>query len=326
LQRRLDGHNDPRRWSSMDSSTFTLQAADAASIHVFKWVPDAGTQIRAVVQLSHGLAEHAGRYARLAEALTAAGYAVYANDHRGHGVTASDDEVGTFAPHDGWHKVVNDLHLLNGRIRREQPGVPVIVMGHSMGSLLVQNLLFAHPKDADACVLSGTSGKPPAIATVGKLVARLERLRLGPTKGSKLLDTMGFGAFNKAFAPNRTASDWLSRDPVEVDKYLHDKRCGFLASAQLWMDLLGGLSLISRPDRQAQVNKALPMYMFAGARDPVGQNTASIVQLIAAYKDAGLTNITSKFYPEARHETLNEINRDEVTADLVGWLNGVIRI
>lgn len=307
----------------MKSSTFSFTAPDGVDIHVYKWEPEAPA--RAIVQLEHGVAEHALRYARLAESLTAAGFAVYANDHRGHGKTAkSDEELGTFATENGWARVLGDIHQLNGIVRRENPGLPVVVMGHSMGSFFVQNLLFAHPEDADAAVLSATTGKPPAIAKIGIYVARFERKRLGARKGSGLLHEMGFGAFNKAFKPNRTAYDWLSRDPVEVDKYIADKHCGFTFSTQVWIDLLGALDLISKPENQRKVRKDLPIYVFAGTRDPAGENTKGPRQLIAAYRAAGLTNIEHKFYDDARHETLNETNRDEVVRDLLAFLERAV--
>ena len=311
----------------MMSSTFSFLAKDNTDIHVFKWLPDANTGggIRGAIQIAHGLAEHAGRYARVAEELTKAGFAVYANDHRGHGQTAKrDEDVGIFSEHDGWSCVLADVHQLNGIIRAEHPGVPVVVMGHSMGSYFVQHLLFAHPEDADAAIMSGTSGKPPAIAKVGIYVAKLERARLGKRGQSALLNTLGFGAFNKAFKPTRTAFDWLSRDPAEVDKYIADKRCGFVATSQLWVDLLGGLDTIASANNQARVNKDLPLYIFAGARDSVGEHTASVQQLIGAYQKAGLKNVEHRFYPGARHETLNETNRSEVTADLLAWLHRVL--
>lgn len=303
----------------MKASTFTFQAQDGVDIHVYKWLPDGG--VRGVVQIAHGLAEHAARYGRLAEALTGAGLAVYANDHRGHGRTAkAETDVGIFAERDGWARVLGDLHELNRIARRELPGVPVAVLGHSMGSFFVQHLLFAHPDDADAAVLSGTSGKPPAIAKVGIYVAKLERMRLGMRGKSALLHTMGFGAFNAKFKPARTPLDWLSRDPAEVDKYIADPRCGFESSTQLWIDILGGLDEIARSENQARVKKDVPIYLFAGSRDPVGDFTKSVQQLMGAYRRAGLRDLHAKFYEGGRHESLNEINRDEVTSDLLAWL------
>lgn len=307
----------------MKSSTFSFAAADGVDIHTFKWSPDDGANrpVRGVVQIAHGLAEHAARYERLAQTLTDAGFVVYANDHRGHGRTAkSDDDVGFFAAQDGWSRVLGDIHQLNGIARKENPGVPVVVMGHSMGSFFLQHLLFAHPEDADAAVLSGTSGKPPAIAKIGIYIARLERKRVGAKGKSGLLHEMGFGAFNKGFKPARTALDWLSRDNDEVDKYVNDKRCGFVSTTQLWIDLLGGLDIIAKRENQARVRKDVPLYIFSGTRDPVGDFTNGPRQLMAAYRAVGITNIEHKFYADARHETLNEINRDEVVKDLLAFL------
>lgn len=308
----------------MKSSTFSFTAPDGVDIHAFKWEPDAGA-LKGVIQIAHGMAEHAARYERLATSLTGAGFVVYANDHRGHGKTAkSDADVGFFSATDGWSRVLADIHQLNGIVRKEHAGLPVVVMGHSMGSFFVQNLMFAHPEDLDVAVLSGTTGKPPAIAKIGIYVARLERKRVGARGTSGLLHEMGFGAFNKPFKPSRTPLDWLSRDPIEVDKYVADKRCGFIASTQVWIDLLGGLDLIAKPENQRKVRKDLPVYIFSGSRDPVGDMGKGPKQLIGAYRAAGLTNIEHKLYEDARHETLNETNRDEVTSDLLAFLERAV--
>ena len=171
-------------------------------------------------------------------------------------------------------------------------------------------------------VLSGSNGKPPALASLGKVIARLERLRLGRRGRSALLDQMGFGAFNKPFEPARTRFDWLSRDPAEVDRYIADPLCGGASSTQLWIDLLGGLSRIARRSLQKRIPKTLPIHLIAGGPyDPVTGNTKGLEQLIGAYRKAGLTRISHRFYAGARHELFNETNRDEVTADLINWLN-----
>jgi alpha-beta hydrolase superfamily lysophospholipase len=156
---------------------------------------------------------------------------------------------------------------------------------------------------------------------LGLLIAQLERLRVGAHGKSRLLQQMLFGAFNKPFRPARTSFDWLSRDPAEVDKYIADPRCGFDSQVQLFIDILRALPALSRSSRQAGIPKALPIYIFRGSRDPVGIN---VDQLLAAYRVAGLTGVTYKPYPEGRHEMLNEINRDEVTRDLIAWLDRVI--
>jgi alpha-beta hydrolase superfamily lysophospholipase len=304
----------------MQASTFTLATADGVSLFVYRWLPDAPP--KAVVQIVHGLAEHAARYGRVAEALTRAGYAVYADDHRGHGRTArTPAELGLFAERDGWTKCIDDLWLLNRRIAADHPGVPIVLLGHSLGSFMVQYFISEHGEALAAAVLSSSNGKPPPIASMGLLLARLERLRLGQRGHSPVMQALFFGAFNKRFAPVRTPFDWLSRDTAEVDKYVADPLCGFESTVQLYIDMLEGLRETAKPSRQARIPKTLPIYTFNGSRDPVSDN---IDQLLDAYRTAGISQVVHKVYPDGRHESLNETNRDTVTRDLIAWLDGVV--
>ena len=304
----------------MQSTTFKLDTADGIALHVYRWLPE--TPPKAVVQIAHGWAEHAARYARLAEELCRHGYAVYADDHRGHGRSArSAAELGFFAARDGWNRCVGDLWQLHQHIAAEHPGVPIIALGHSLGSFMMQQFVCEHGDAVAGVALSATSGKPPAIASLGMLLARGLRLLRGPHGKSRLLHGLFFGALNKSFAPARTEFDWLSRDRAEVDKYVADPLCGFPSQVQLYLDVLTGLSQVANPARQARVPKALPIYICHGSRDPVAVN---VKQLLAAYRAAGLNDLTYKVYPDARHEILNETNRDEVTRELIAWLDGIV--
>ncbi len=306
------------------SADFTLTAPDDTALFVYRWLPE--TPPKAVVQIAHGLAEHAGRYARLAQALTAAGYAVYAGDHRGHGRTArTPAELGFFAEREGWGKCLEDLWQLNRRIAADHGNLPIVLLGHSLGSFMTQQFISEHGEALAGAVLSASNGKPPPIAALGRLIARFERLRLGPRGHSALLHALGFAAFNKPFEPARTPFDWLSRDAGEVDKYIADPLCGFDASVQLWIDVLDALGGLATPARLARIPKGLPIYVIAGSRDPVSANTKGLEQLLTAYRAAGLGRVTHRFYAEARHEPFNEINREEVTRDLLAWLDGAIR-
>jgi alpha-beta hydrolase superfamily lysophospholipase len=309
---------------AVDSSNFTLTAADGVILFVYRWLPDRAP--RAVVQIVHGLAEHAGRYARLAQALTDAGYAVYADDHRGHGRTASrDEERGFFAERDGWRKCLDDLWRLNRWISAERPGLPVFLIGHSMGSFMAQQFISEHGEALAGALLSGSSGRPPpALAAVARLVARIERLRLGPRGQSALVGRLTFGTFNKRFEPARTPFDWLSRDAAEVDKYLADPLCSTPLRVQLALDVLDALVDVTSAARQARIPKHLPIHVIAGSRDPVSAETRTLDQLLAAYRAAGLTAVTHRFYPEARHELFNETNRGEVTRDVLTWLAAIV--
>lgn len=309
----------------MRADTFTFKAEDTSELFVYRWLPDEGAPRKGVVHVVHGMAEHAARYARLAEALVAAGYAVYGSDLRGHGKTARSPSDLGFLGAGGFRRSVQDLEQLIVLEKSESPGLPVFLFGHSMGSFLVQAFMIDAGSTLRGAVLSGSSGKPNLLASAGRLVARIERARLGPRSPSKLLTSLSFDAFNKAFQPSRTGFDWLTRDEAEVDKYIADPLCGFSVSTQLWVEVLDTTADIARPERQARVPRDLPVYIFAGSEDPVGERTKSLDQLLGAYQRAGVKDVTHRYYPGARHETLNETNRDEVTRDLVGWLDAHLR-
>ncbi len=194
----------------------------------------------------------------------------------------------------------------------------MVLLGHSMGSTFARQFMSEHGNALSAVILSGASGQPNALAQSGRLTARLERMRLGPRGHSKLIQSLTFDAFNKRFQPARTKFDWLSRDPAEVDKYVADPLCGFSSSTQLWVDMLDAWSAIARSCEA--VPKSLPIYVISGTHDPVSAGTKALMPMLAQFRAAGL-QVESKFYPEARHELLNETNREEVTRDLMRWIS-----
>ena len=302
----------------MLGSEFDFRADDGQTLLARRWLPEGPP--RAVVQIAHGLAEHSARYARLAAALNAAGYAVYANDHRGHGPKAAAADLGHFADEGGWDKVVGDLWTLNRLIVAEQPGRPIIFLGHSLGSFLGRGFIAKHSDALAGAALSGSNGRPPMIATLGRLIAREERVRLGKRGKSDLIFQLWFGEFNKPFKPARTGSDWLSRDEKEVDAFVADPLCGFPFTTQLAIDVLDALPHVTSRKSLAAIRKDLPIYVFSGERDPVGANIKGLIQDLKA---TGFTQLTTRIYPGARHETLNETNRDEVTRDFIAWLDGI---
>ena len=303
----------------MQSTTTTVTASDGTALHTHRWLPD-GTP-KGVVQIAHGVSEHSGRYARLAEALTAAGYAVYAADHRGHGSTGVEADRGYFADRAGWSTIVADLRAVTRLGHEEHPGLPVFLLGHSMGSFLARSYAIENSRDLAGLVLSGTAGDPALLGRGGLAIAKALAVVRGPRHVSATLDKLSFSRFNSAFEPIRTQNDWLSRDDAEVDRYLEDPRCGDIPTVGLYMDMVQGLIAVNDNRKVAAIRRDLPVLLLSGDRCQVGENGKGPRAVRDQLAQAGLTDVTLTLYPQARHEIFNETNRDEVAADLVAWLN-----
>ena len=298
-----------------------IERESGSSVALYAW-PLPQRPIKAAVQIAHGLSEHAGRYDRLAQDLVQAGYAVYASDHRGHGhSTRTPTEYGHFGARDGFERVIEDMYAVNRRIAERHPDLPRVLFAHSFGSFVAQHYLGRYGDSVAAVVLSGTDYGSGSLLRVALGVIALERARLGPTNRSALIQKLTFGGYNKAFQPARTDFDWLSRDSAEVDKYVADPLSGFAMTTQAWMDLIRGLRGVEDPALHARIPKQLPIYLFAGALDPVGRAGKGPRALAKAYERAGLSKVTLKLYPGGRHEMINEVNRAEVVQDLVAWLD-----
>jgi len=290
--------------STEPSTRFTCPARDGVEIAGYRWDP-AGAP-RGAFQLTHGMGEHVQRYDALARALTGRGLVVYGQDHRGHGATARfADELGQLGP-DGWTQLVDDIDLLVSRIRDEQPGLPLVLLAHSMGSFAVQQYLLDHGDRVDAVVLTGTTA--------------LDQLE----PGLDLDKPIDLAVFNAAFQPARTEFDWLSRDDAIVDAYIADPRCGFGIDTDAGKDMFAGVRRMADPGQVAAMRPDLPLYIAAGESDPVNANLALLNVLVDRYRAAGLTDVTVRTYPGARHEILNETNRDEVVASILDWIDQVL--
>ena len=294
--------------------------ATGRSIPVYNWPADGSP--RAVVQILHGLSEHAGRYARFAAALNQAGISVVAHNHRGHGPMYAD-RLGHFADRGGWDSVLGDVHHVRKVIAAQFDGVPHVLLGHSMGSYIAQAYAMRHPERMERLILSGSTWPNRSEVKSARALAWLLSAVFRPASAANLLGSASFGKFNKHFKPNRTAFDWLSRDEQEVDRYVEDPLCGAVSSNRLWYDLLGGLLEISEDGAQKKVPADIPILITGGELDPVGGKTA-LTRLAAGYHESGHPHVKLKLYPEARHEILNETNRDEVTADVLTWIESTL--
>lgn len=300
----------------MQSSDFSFLASSGINLFVSAWLPDGPP--RAVVQISHGMQEYGARYARTAEVLCAAGFAVYAGDHRGHGRSLIDGRLGHLGP-GGWRTVLCDLRQVTEQVRARHPGLPLFLLGHSWGSFLAQAYIQRWGVDLAGCVLSGTNGKNP-MAGVGEVVARLVTRFDGPDTTATLLEKLTVGNFNDAFRDGPTGKEWLSRDPVEVRKYVDDPLCGQPFPNSFFVEMLALLNATWKASEEARIPLNLPMFMIAGAKDPVGLRGKGVLALAQRYKKHGLKDVTWRLYEGARHEVLNETNRDEVERDLIDWL------
>ena len=311
----------------MKASTFTFKDKDDIEIFVYKWEPD--TPPKAVVQIVHGLAEHAKRYSRVAEVLCNEGFVCYANDARGHGRTAGDltektleGNAGVLGPN-GWRGVVNDLNELTNIIKKEQPDLPIFLMGHSWGAMLTQDYIQDWGDELKGVILSGTNGKVRTLEGAGKLLLESEIKKLGPTEPSQKMFDMNFKSNNYDWdiEEDATGFEWLSRDKEEVQKYIDDPWCGFVPPANLWLEFHNGFEKIYDSKQEQTIPKDLPIHFISGSLCVIGNKTKSVKAMIDRLNKYGIKDVTYKFYQDARHEIFNEINRDEVFKDVIGWLN-----
>jgi alpha-beta hydrolase superfamily lysophospholipase len=306
----------------MQCESFTINTTDNIKLCGFKWLPNDNQPIKAVVQIIHGMAEHAMRYERFAKALTQKGFAVYAYDQRGHGTTAgSMENIGFLSEEDGWGKVVDDAFKISQEVKKDYPDMPLFLFGHSMGSFVARSYIARFGNHLDGVVLSATGGDPGLLGKIGKFVAWCEKKTKGIHTPSPLLDKLSFGKFNKAFRPNRTDYDWLSRDNAEVDKYINDPLSGGIFTAGFFYDFLTGINDIHQNTTIAKIPKNLPIYLFSGDKDPVGNFSKGVLQVARSYQLAGIKDVEYLFYKDGRHEMLNEINREDVYKDIISWFN-----
>jgi alpha-beta hydrolase superfamily lysophospholipase len=287
----------------MSPTSFPVTGSDGAPVATYRWEPDG--PVRGVVHIVHGLGEHVRRYDHLASTLTGAGFLVQGHDTRGHGATIADGAEPGVIGAEGWRSSIDDIGVLLDRLRADAPGVPVVLLGHSMGSFAVQQYLVDHSDTVDAVVLSGTAA--------ADLMPFLD------------LDVPAdLSGFNAPFEPGRTGFEWLSRDEAQVDAYVADPLCGFGYDVAGMKAVYAGARAAADPASAARISRDLPVYVAVGDQDPVGDGLVRVHALVQRYRDAGLSDVELHVYPGARHEVFNETNRDEVEGDLLTWLDRVV--
>ena len=285
---------------------FQFTSSDGLSIACAKW--SGQHEPRGVIQISHGLGEHIGRYTELAEVLVEDELVVYGNDHRGHGLTAKpSDSFGDFGPA-GFNQLVEDMISLRVIAKNEHPGKPYLLLGHGMGSFAAQQFILDHSHSIDGLALSG-SGALDGLARVAQSVAA----------GEDLMKLM-----NAGFEPARTPFDWLSRDAAEVDAFINDPLCFPSLKPESMQSFLDAFPRLADPREVRKVRDDLPIYIFSGSDDPIGQRLEGVRVLIDRYRSAGFTSVAHDFYSGGRHEMLHEINRRDVITNLLVWMSGIL--
>ncbi len=303
----------------MKTKEFSFKSATGVCrIHGCEFLPEG--EVRAVVIIHHGMAEHISRYADYVKHLTDMGYAVFMHDMANHGKSNQKTELlGYFGENDGYKNLVKDLKTVYDLAKKEFPDKKIIMFGHSMGSFIVRCFDCAYPGASDASVYMGTGGSNPA-AGMGKAISNLIASIKGSTYKSKMLDKITFGSFNKK-TDKKTSFDWLTRDSAIVQKYIDDDYCGFLFTVKGMNDLVNLNVWANSAECYNTVKKDLPILLVAGAEDPVGAYSKGINEVADKMKASGHTNVTVKLFPGCRHEVLNETNRQEVYEGIDAFLN-----
>ncbi|WFD09335.1 alpha/beta hydrolase [Tepidibacter hydrothermalis] len=300
---------------------FKVKSDDGVSITVHKWADV--EKSRGCILILHGMAEHSLKYDEFSRLLNKNGYIVYGCDHRGHGKTGIEhNQLGHF-DENGWDKIVSDIKNIIDYIKKEN-NKPLILLGHSMGSLLARTCIQEFPEEFSAVILSGTTiGGNFVKRNIGYMISKIYASIYGYNKKAYLMDKLTFGNYNKSFYPNNTEFDWLSSDEDKVDEYTKDSLCGFVCSGGLYVNLLKGVKLTINRDNINKIPKKMPVLIFSGDKDMVGSNSKDVVKLYNAYKRAGIENIDLKIYENGRHEMLNELNRYEVYEYIIRWIGNI---
>ncbi|PQJ79132.1 alpha/beta hydrolase [Polaribacter porphyrae] len=306
----------------MSFTTDTYKTFDKETIFYYKWKAKENLPLKGIVQISHGIGEHAGRYKSIAKRLKNQGYDVYANDHRIHGKSAKNNEyLGFYDGEDYFSDAIEDMRKLTEIIKKEHPNKKIILLGHSMGSLLSREYVTLYGDDLEALILSGTAAFLKGLGSFGLISTSFFSKLNGKHRSNEILKNLFFNQFNKKFKPNRTKVDWISSDKKQVDKFEADPLRIEDFSLGVFRDILKGSKKINKPPTFKNTPKSLPIFIFSGDKDPVGEMGKGVKKVALNYKKAGVKDLTLKIYKGGRHEMLNEVNKEEVEQDLLNWLD-----
>lgn len=299
---------------------FTFDSRDGETkLHAIRWVPE-GKSV-CILQIVHGMAEYMERYEELARFLGEKGILVTGDDHLGHGKSVPEDGIyGYFCEQDPATVVVRDVHRLKKITQEDYPGVPYVILGHSMGSFILRNYLFRYGTGIEGAIICGTGSKPQALVKVSQALAAIQGAFLGDAHVAKLIDKLAFGAYNKKIPDSKTPFDWLCGDEKIVDAYVKDELCGFTFTVNGFKTLFQLLNRLNQRSNLAKMPKELPVYFIAGDMDPVGDYGEGVKKAYKDFTEAGMEKVSIKLYPGGRHELLNETNKMQVYGEIYTWI------
>ncbi len=304
---------------------FTFDSRDGKTkLHAVRWVPEG--KVVCILQIVHGMAEYIERYEELARYFGEKGILVTGDDHLGHGKSVSEDGIyGYFCDQDPATVVVRDVHRLKKMTQEDYPGVPYVILGHSMGSFILRNYLFRYGTGIEGAIICGTGSKSRALVAVSQGIAAVQGLFCGDAHVSRLIDKLAFGSSNKRIADARTKVDWLCTDEKVVDDYIKDELCGFTFTVNGFKTLFGLLNRLNKTENLNKMPKELPVHFISGDMDPVGDYGEGVKKAYEDFKGTGMKRVSMKLYPGGRHELLNETNKQQVYEDLYPWIMERVR-
>ena len=299
---------------------FTFDSRDGKTkIHAVRWIPEG--KVICILQIVHGMAEYIERYEEAAQYFAEKGILVTGEDHLGHGKSVpKDGTYGYFCEQDPATVVVRDVHRLKKMTQEDYPGIPYIILGHSMGSFILRNYLFRYGTGIQGAIVCGTGSQPQGLVQFCKALTAVQGLFLSEKHVAKMINKLAFGNYNKEISSQRTEFDWLCRDERVVDAYVKDPLCGFTFTVNGFKTLFTLLSRLNRKSNLELMPENLPVYFIAGEKDPVGNYGEGVKKAYDDFEKAGMKNLSLKLYPEDRHEILNEYDKEQVFEDIYPWM------
>lgn len=306
----------------MEKIEKTIKGFDDYQVVMSIWEPDCAP--KGIVQILHGMVEHIDRYEHFAHYLNSKGYIVAGDDHRGHGRTAGVEFLGKVPFGHTYFDTIDDEKVITSYLKKRYGNLPLFVFAHSYGSFLGQGYIQQNSENIDGCILSGSANMSGIEPKIGRFVANIQHKLYGKDKAAEFIKNMTFGGYEKPFKKEKRQNAWLNRDASECEKYNSDKYCNYTMSVGFYKNFFDGLCRIYEQDRLAGIDKKLPIFIVAGDKDPVGKMGKLVNKLYDMYTQLGIEDVKIKLYEDARHEIVNELNKDEVYADIAGWLDNLV--